>query len=1152
MKFKYLLAASLSGIAASVVLPAPAAAQQISSSIEGTVVSDDGSALPGATVTILDSRTGQQRVTITDANGRFRASGLLPGGPYTVTARLEGFEGQAVEEQFISVQSASTYSFELSMADEERTIVVTGERARATQVANGPGIAFGQVSMESFPSVSRDVRDIIRIDPRVSIDRASEVDRISCLGGNDRGNTFTVDGIVQADSFGLNGTPFASRNAMPIPYDVIQETSIEFAPFDVEYSDFTGCLINVITKSGGNDWHGTAFFSYRDDGLRGDTIDGRSFNPGEFNEKRWGATLSGPIIKDRLWFFAGYEETDLGGTNSFGPQGDGFPNEAEFVDVDQFDEFASIAASVYGQDVGGYPRNLPESSVRYFGRLDGYLTDDHRFELTYQRLEETNVESDTANDELTGFNSFEDEGTISDYYSARIFSNWNDRLSTELRLSRSEVGDVQGPVGFGEAQSDDPTIRLSVGVRQPDPDNPGEFNNGILSTGPGIFRSANQLDTRVDQAKFQINYDAGDHQLTFGAEVNDLSVYNLFAINATGTIFFRNLDDFAEGLAAAGDGSSVFASADDLVDGVDGDGNGGATIAATGSGDINEAAATFGRTIWSIYAQDDWQATDQLAITAGVRVQFYEGDAPRENPNFIDRFGFSNANAFGDIDPVILPRFGFTYDLFDYDGLFSDTVIKGGVGVFSGGDPIVYFSNAFSNNGFNTANGSTFDSACAGLLDMNGQFDVVTGGAFTGIPQCAIDSASGRAAVGGAAIQSTDPDFTNPTVLRANLGLSTTFGNGNGFFDNWRVDVDYIYSHFINPVNWVDLAQTVDFREGLNGYTVDGKPIYRSIDSTNAGCDATLNGTGGTNFSWSNVTAECFTFSGSRDDELQLTNGPSYDSHVVSLILSKQFDGGLFTELGGANISFGYAWMDSDNFRNTNSSTATSSFDESAMFDRQNPAVGTSNYETKHRFTFTVNLREEFFEDYDTRVGLFFKARSGRPYSLTFDGGGNFIDSASGSDNNLLYIPTGMSDPNVSPLSDPDAVNSLLSYVGALGCADGYSGMTIAKNTCTEDWVYDLDLRISQEIPGFMQFFGGNDRFEVFADIDNVLNLIDSEWNTFRTIGSFGDGQLVDIVDGDYDDQGRYIITGFNPDDDPSISINSSAWRIQIGARYEF
>ncbi len=1153
MKLKYFLAASVAGLSTAVMLPEPAAAQQITSAIEGRVVAEDGSGLPGAVVTIRDERTGQERTMMTGSDGRFRAPNLLPGGPYTVTATADGFEGQTVPGQFITVQGATAYTFALaSSAVDTDVIVVSGERVRATQLATGPGLSFGPATMEGFPSITRDVRDIIRIDPRVSLDRDNEVDRISCLGGNDRSNAFTVDGISQADSFGLNGTPFAARNALPIPYDVIRETSVEFAPFDVEYSDFTGCLVNVVTKSGGNDYHGSAFIAYREDGLRGDTIDGDSYEPGEINEKRWGASISGPILKDRLFFLFGYEETQIADTQEIGPIGAGYPNEFDFVDIDQFDQFAQIANDVYGQDIGGFPRGLPEASVRYFGRIDAYITDNHRLELTYQRLEETNVESDWGSDQATGYNSFEDEGTISDYYAARLYSDWTDTISTELRLSRSEVGDVQGPVGFGEAQSDNPTVRLAVGVQQPDPDSPGDFLNGYLATGPGPFRSANALNQRIDQAKFQVNVDAGDHSLKFGGEVNDLSVYNLFAVNATGTIFFSNLADFAEGIVAPTldpeAESDSLGNADDLADGL----LGGATIAVTGSGDINEAAARFKRTIYSLYAQDEWQATDQLTLTAGVRAQFYDGDTPRENPNFIDRFGFSNAVGFSDLNTLILPRFGFSYEFDNMDGFFNRTNLTGGVGMFAGGDPVVYFSNAFSNNGFNTANGDTLSAACDGLLDANGQFDVVTDGVFTGIPQCAYDAGMPASAAGMEAVQSIDPDFKNPTVLRANLGIGTYLGEGNGFFDNWHLNVDYIYSHFMNQVNWVDLGQAVDYREGLNGFTVDGKPIYSSIDASLPGCDATLTGTGGTGFSWNGVTDECFTFSSARDDELQLTNGPSYDSHVVSLILAKQFQGGLFTPGGSTAVSMGYAWTDASSFRNTNSSTATSSFDESAMFDRQNPIVGRSNYETRHRFTFAVNLEEEFFDGYATQLGMFFKARSGRPYSLTFDGSGEFIDSSSGSDNNLLYIPSGLSDPNVSPDSDPAAVAALLDYVGGLSCADGYSGMTIAKNTCSEDWVFDMDMRISQELPFFPGFIHSTDRLEVFADIDNFLNLLDSSWNTFRTIGSFGDGQLVDLVDGAVDDQGRYIITGYSPDDEPNVSVSSSAWRIQIGARYTF
>ena len=1152
MKLKYLLAASVVSLSAAATIATPAAAQQITSGIEGRVTDADGAALPDATVVITDTRTGQSRTLDASTDGSFRAGSLVPGGPYTITATAPGYEGQTVEGQYINISGNTGFRFQLdslAAGSAENVIVVTGARANVTQLAVGPGIAFDTQTLEAFPSITRDVRDIIRIDPRVSLDRSNEVDRISCLGGNDRTNTFTVDGTVQADSFGLNGTPFAARNALPLPFDVIEQTSVEFAPFDVEYSDFTGCLVNVVTKSGSNDFHGTAFYAFRNSDLRGDTVDGIDVSTDPFEEKRWGATLSGPIIPDRLFFFAGYEETDLGSANNFGPQGLGFANEAEFVDAAQFDRFAQIANSVYGQDVGGYPTTLPESSIRYFGRLDAYITEDHRLELTYQRLEETNVESDTGNNELTGLNSFEDEGTISNYYSGRLYSEWSDAVSTELRYSRAEVTDVQGPVGFGEAQSDNPTPRLSVLVSNTDPD--GNIVNGLLSTGPGIFRSSNALEQTVSQYKAQINIDnGGAHRFKIGAELNDLSVFNLFAINSTGTLYFQSLDDFEQGLLALGSGSfSVFDDADDLAAGD----NGGAGIAATASGDIRDAGATFGRQIYSVYAQDDWTVSDQLDVTLGLRVQWFDGDAPDPNPNFIARYGFSNQVPFSKLDPIILPRASFTYNL-DNEGMFAGTRISGGVGMFSGGDPVVYFSNAFSNNGFSTGNGDTYDCDPAQLtIDPGtGQIDVVTGGGFTGIPACAIAAGSAASAGGFSDTQSTDPNYDIPTVLRANLGIDTEFNiTDSGFFSGWNLKVDYIYSKFIDPLNFVDLSQTIDIRNGLNGFTVDGRPIYAAIDPTVAGCNAQLQGTGGTPPVWTGVTADCFNTR--RDDEIQLTNGRSYESHVASFILGKRFDGGIFTEAGSTNVTFGYAWTDSNNFRNANSSTATSSFDESAAFDRQNPAIGTSNYETRHRVTLAVNFEEEFIDGYSTNFGFFYTGQSGRPYSLTFDGGGVFNDSSSGRDNALLYIPSGPGDPNVSPLSDPQAVSDLLNYVGALDCASGFSGETIVRNTCRDDWYDDLDIRISQEIPGPMSFFTNrDDRIELFADFDNFLNVLKSNWNTRRARGIFGDGQLVDLVDGGVDDQGRYIISGFNPDDQEQISTTASVWRIQLGVRYEF
>ncbi|OZA91441.1 MAG: hypothetical protein B7X57_10245, partial [Erythrobacter sp. 34-65-8] len=181
-----------------------------------------------------------------------------------------------------------------------------------------------------------------------------------------------------------------------------------------------------------------------------------------------------------------------------------------------------------------------------------------------------------------------------------------------------------------------------------------------------------------------------------------------------------------------------------------------------------------------------------------------------------------------------------------------------------------------------------------------------------------------------------------------------------------------------------------------------------------------------------------------------------------------------------------------------------------------------------------------------------------RPYSLTFDGGGSFNDSASGSDNALLYVPTGVNDPNVSPLSTASAVQSLIDYVAASGC-DYTPGESIKRNTCSNPWHYDLDLRFSQELPFIGSLTGvADDRVELFLDFDNFLNFVDSDANILKFRNEFVDvvdlntNRNVDPNRDGIDNAGRYIITGFQPDDRENVSISSSAWRIQLGVRYEF
>ncbi|GGD86486.1 Oar protein [Tsuneonella deserti] len=1141
MKIKYLLAASVVSLSAAAILPAPAAAQQITTGIEGTVTDADGNPLPGATVTITDTRTGATRTITTGANGTFSATGLVTGGPYTVSANAAGFEGQTVSDIQTTLQGNTGLTFALSSGAGE--IVVTGSRVQVTQLAVGPGTSFTTEVLQNAPSFNRDVRDIIRIDPRVSLDRddgGSGQDRISCLGGNDRGNAFTVDGIAQGDVYGLNDTGFSSRSSTPIPYDAVRETQVQFAPFDVDYGNFTGCAINVVTRSGTNEYHFGGFFEYSDNGMRSKTFQGEPVAPIE-PEKRWGVWAGGPVIKDRLFLFGAYEHQEAGQSQDDGPVGAGYPNEQTGITVQQFNEISEVLKSVYGIDTGPLVTSRPFSNDRYFARADLQITDNHRFEATYQRLEEGSTRPDDlftgTSPQAVGRNTFLTSGTKSDYYSGRLYSNWTDNFSTELRYSRSKVQDLQDPIGGGEAQSDNPIPRIIVGI-----DNPSGIDGTVLA-GPGNSRSANDLRSTIDQYRAAATLNAGNHTFKFGGEMNTADLFNLFVQNATGTLVFENVNDLRNGLLSRGTGNNQTDTRPNRV--VSGETEGAfGNFSATG--DVNDAAAAFTRTIYSVFAQDDWQVTDQLSAVMGVRVDWYDGGHPAHNPEFARRYGFTNSIGFSNLDPLVMPRLALTYDADDF-AVFTRPKLRAGVGVFSGGDPVVWFGNAFQNDGRGFAQGTTQDAACG-----TGRIDVVVNGQFTGVPTCFQQSASASAARGLGDTQSVSPNIKQPSVLRANVGFQSGLDFApSGFFSNWNLNLDYIYSRYRNPLTLVDLAQIPDPTKGVGGYTIDGRPIYRSIDPTAAGCTATLVDLNPAPV-YQNVTAACFNTS--RDDELQLTNARGFDSHVASVILSKTFDGGVFTQGGNVDFNIGYSYTDAHDRRNMYNSTAGSNYDYTAAFDRQNPAESRGFYSTKHNIAARLAFREEFISDLSTRLGITFVARSGRPYSLTFAGGGVFNDSVSGNDNALAYIPTGVDDANISPSSNMNAVRDLAAWAASYGCAKDFAGQTIARNTCSNDWYYDMDLSFSQEIPGPGRFFGREDKIKLYATMDNFLNFLDDDWN-IQHRRNFAGLQDVASTSG-VDAQGRYIITGFNGADsiaaDNGINASSSIWRLKVGISYDF
>jgi len=1098
-----------------VLIPVVAFAQEITGSFRVTVSQPSGEPAVGEAVTVTDTRTGSTRTVMTNDKGVINVRGLPIGGPFTIRVDSDTYQSTMVTDAFTKLTGATTYN--ITLEDQgalEEVIVVASSMVLGSDVAIGPNSSFTLETIEAMPTISREIRDVIRLDPRVNIARSSapgsESFGINCLGGSGRANSFTIDGVRSADGFGLNASGTSARHNFPIPFDVVRAASVEFAPIDVQYGHFTGCNVNVVTKSGGNEFTGSAFYLYSDDSMSGDSINGETVTSGEAEDIDWGFEIGGPIIKDKLFFYVAYEETDDSTVQNSGPIGGGFANEG-FITMEQAAQIKGIMASRYDRDVGEIVRNLPGVSERVFARIDWNINDNHRFEATYRDLEESSLGPDGYGfDGFTFSDNFNVNGTVQDSYALRLFSNWTDRFSTEIRFSSLDVTDQQDPLGGGEAQ-DDNKPRLMV----------WEDGDRLMTSGPGAFRSANAMNYTLEQFKVAADYIIGDHTLTFGFEQDALEVFNLFITNATGTIEFSSIENLEAGQAFEMDGLGSY------------------------TGDPNDASAAFARDVNSVYLQDFWTISDRLTVTAGLRYDWYESsDVPIENDIWEQRYGFKNTQAFDGLD-IIMPRIGLTYDL-PWDRI-GDLQLRAGFGVFTGGDPTVHFANSYQNFGGAIGFGRSGASPCT-----DADLAVLSSGSFEGLPDCITQQQIAEATQNTGRAAAVDPDFDVASQERWNLGATLYTTSGIEFFRDWEVQFDYIYSNAKNSPDWLDLTltQRVD-DEGNLVFLPDGRPRFFAVDPLLDGCDATLIGI---REGFRDVTSACN--AGRDDQDILMTNGPSGSTTSISVQLGKQF---LYRGNSSLDLRMGYAYTDAETGNAVTNSTDTSSFEEVAVAVINQTKMGPAYFANKHNFVLGANFRWYFFAEQPTTIGLFYRYRTGRPFSYVYDNDTPTLvfGDSDNEERNLFYVPTGVDDPRVdmSQLESAGTLDDFMDFLNSSGL-NKYAGQVSPKNGFTGPSNYDLDLRISQAfpLPGF------NHSLVLFLDFENILNMF-SDSNNVQTFMDNGDvSEGVPVLDALLSEDGsQFIYRGFNPggskpsDFNPiEIDVNDTVWRVQIGLRYNF
>lgn len=882
--------------------PVASNAQETSSTVRGIVADENGRPIPATVITVVNEKTGLSRATETDQNGEFRIRNLPIGYDYSVSAASEGYVPERTEGLSVNLGQTANVDFVLAQGQAVEEIVVIGTVSPLQQVAVGPSATFDLQELQSAPAINRNITDVIRADARIYVDESrGDINAVQCGGKNPRFNSLTVDGVRLNDSFGLNSNGYPTER-MPFSYDAISQVAVELAPFDVEYGGFSACNINAVTKSGGNEFSGSAFVDFTNDSLRADSLEGDAINSGSFEEQRYGFTFGGPLIQDRLFFFGAYEKLD--GTNLFdrGPQGSGAVNEVDVTQA-ELDEILQISRDLYFYDPGFIPGGFDNEDEKLLVKLDWNISDQHRLAFTYNYNDGFNItQSDGDQSEFEFSNHLYERGAELNSYVGTLYSDWSENFSTEIRVGYLDLGNRQNSVGgtdFGE-------IRVEL------TDRPG-LDDIDVYLGGDDSRQANVLNYDVKNIALKGSYFLDGHSLSFGYEREDLEVFNLFVQHTETEIRFDGIQNFRDGFADA----IYYNNAP--------------------SNDPNDAAAVWGYALNTFYLQDEFQVGDRVTLVAGVRYDVYStDDAPLENPDFVADYGFSNSTNL-DGEGLLQPRLGFTIDV------TADTVIHGGFGLYSGGNPNVWLSNNFSANnvlqfgqrgrsfGYTDGSRSLFDA------------DVVYSGLEANLPAGAgpgygVPSELFNAVAGGTGdnfeINYLDPGFDLPSEWKFALGLTHVFPG------------DYVFNADVLLTEGENSAIILHGDLEQVGTTAEGYPQYDSV----------------------------------REPSFVLTNSSVGNrSFGYSLGLSKSFDNGF-------DFRVGYSYSDAEDVNPMTSSVAFSNYQNRAFFDPEEEKLSTSNYNIEHRLTFATTWRKALWADYMTTVSLYGSANSGRPYSIAFNG----------------------------------------------------------------------------------------------------------------------------------------------------------------------
>ena len=1036
-----------------IALPFFMKAQVTTSSITGFVKSETGTALEGATITAVHQPSGTKYATISKKDGNFTLPNTRVGGPYQLTVGYIGYAPQTIND--INLQLGQPFVADITLSQKssvlsEITITASG---KTTVSKTGASTVFNSRQIATLPSLTRSITDFTRLTPQASSGN-------SFAGRDGRFNNLQVDGANLNNNFGLNTDPLPGGGASPISIEAFDQISVNIAPYDVRQSGFTGAGLNVLTKSGTNTFHGSAYGFYRDQSFNGTHAGKTELTPTPQKNKIYGATIGGPIIQDKLFFFlsAESENQSVPNANIFVPAGSTASGTPSFAPTDSLNKFRDILKTKYGYDAGVYDNrpNFVTKNRKLLAKIDWNISNKHKLTLKYSDFKGSDQSplngSSVPNSGVGGYkitnpvngkvsgsssrlvnnrNSNKSIGfSNSDYATDHIVksatlelnSNFTSKVSNQLLLAYTHINDLRNsPAGIF------PTIEIF----DADSTVPGVGGGNYMSAGTDPFTRNNEVINNIATLTDNFTYFAGKHTLTAGATYEYQKVGNAFMGGSESYYIYNTLDEFARDATPA-----FFSYTYSLV---------------PGEPKVFSADLKLGQL--GVYLQDEFNINSNFKLTYGIR-----GDLPTylkqpiENPaisalQFPKEDGVMTNFSTGKWPKAKLllsPRIGFRWTVPDERGL----VLRGGTGVFTGKIPFVFLTNMPSGSGV-YQNG--------GVLNTPAQLAGVTFNPDPDAYLSKVPSTVTAAAPGSFTI--IDPDFKFPQVFRTNFGIDKQLGNG------FVANIDILYTKDLNAVKMRN-ANLIAPSATLTG--LDNRPYYpTSAPKVNPAVGTVI----------------------------ILENTKKGYSFASTAQLSKSFSKGFFG-------SIAYTYTLATEVSSNPGSQATSAWQ--SIINRGTPndeELYNSAYSIPHRVVGNLSYRLEYANHFATTLSLFYEGSSQARYSYIINGD---LNNDGNSSSDLMFIYAKGSDvPFVDQTQTVSGVTSVKYTVAQQQAAydellantpylKKHAGQYAERNSALTPWYNRVDARLLQDF--YVRTGNTKHTLQFSVDLINLPNFLNSDW----------------------------------------------------------